>query len=55
MEQFCMSCKKRITNMVGTTKFSCPNCGKFEIIRCEHCRKVAARYECPECKFSGPN
>lgn len=51
----CISCKVKITNMEGTTKFPCPNCGKFEIVRCPHCRKIVSKYECPECKFEGPN
>lgn len=51
----CVSCKKRIVNMAGTTKFKCPNCGKSEIIRCGHCREIVAKYKCPACGFEGPN
>ncbi|MBL7147560.1 MAG: RNA-binding protein [Nanoarchaeota archaeon] len=51
----CSSCKKRITNTLGTTRFKCPKCGKFEIIRCQHCRQIVAKYSCPLCKFEGPN
>ena len=51
----CISCKVKVTNMEGTVKFPCPNCGKFEIIRCSHCRKIVAKYKCPECEFEGPN
>jgi len=54
-EIVCMSCKKRITNTPGVAKFKCPNCGKFDIIRCRHCREIASKYECPECGFIGPN
>ncbi|MBI2138032.1 DUF1610 domain-containing protein [Candidatus Woesearchaeota archaeon] len=51
----CISCKSRITNLAGSTAFPCPQCGKYEVIRCNHCRDLAARYQCPECKFTGPN
>jgi len=51
----CISCKRKITNLKGSAKFMCPKCGKYELIRCLHCREIAARYTCPECKFSGPN
>ncbi|MBI2663082.1 DUF1610 domain-containing protein [Candidatus Woesearchaeota archaeon] len=46
---------EEITNEKGSTKFKCPNCGKYIIIRSLHERKIATRYTCPECKFSGPN
>lgn len=57
MEQkkVCSSCKKRITNTLGTTEFKCPNCGKTDIIRCKHCREIVAKYTCPNCEFTGPN
>jgi len=55
MDVVCISCKKRIANNPGSVKFMCPNCGKAEIIRCKDCRKIAARYTCPECGFIGPN
>jgi predicted RNA-binding Zn-ribbon protein involved in translation (DUF1610 family) len=51
----CISCKKDIANNTGTTTFMCPKCGKYEIVRCRHCREIAAKYTCPECRFSGPN
>ncbi|MBW2975181.1 DUF1610 domain-containing protein [Candidatus Woesearchaeota archaeon] len=51
----CSSCKAIITNIEGSTEFQCPKCGKAKIIRCRHCREIAARYTCPECNFSGPN
>jgi len=54
-EMKCISCSKRITNVVGSVKFKCPKCSKFEIIRCAHCRKIVAKYKCPECSFEGPN
>ena len=46
------SCKKSIANMQGTAKFLCPGCGKREIVRCNHCRRIAAKYTCHECGFS---
>ncbi|MBW2993179.1 DUF1610 domain-containing protein [Candidatus Woesearchaeota archaeon] len=51
----CSSCKKRITNKQGSTIFLCPNCGKYEIVRCRNCRERAIRYRCPGCGFEGPN
>lgn len=51
----CMSCKKRITNTIGTVRFPCPKCGEYEIIRCMHCRQLAAKYKCANCSFEGPN
>jgi|TARA_Y100000310_G_scaffold309729_1_gene354157 hypothetical protein len=51
----CSSCKKNIANSKGTTRFNCPNCGKTKIVRCMHCRQIAAKYNCPECEFEGPN
>ncbi len=51
----CSSCKNNITNDAGTAVFNCPSCGKSKIIRCKHCREIAAKYECPECHFVGPN
>jgi len=51
----CASCKKSIKNITGTAMFKCPKCGKYEIIRCKHCREIAVKYVCPECEFSGPN
>jgi len=53
--ELCSSCKKRIANQAGTTRFKCPKCGKAEIIRCGHCRDIVARFRCPECGFEGPN
>ena len=51
----CSSCKEKITNTPGSIKFTCPACGKSEIIRCKHCREIVAKYKCPSCKFEGPN
>jgi len=50
-----MTCKKPIIGQTGTVKFLCPNCLKYEIIRCAHCREIAAKYKCPSCGFEGPN
>ncbi|MBW2992221.1 RNA-binding protein [Candidatus Woesearchaeota archaeon] len=54
-KKICSSCKKDVTNDAGTTTFLCPKCGKTEIVRCKHCREIAAKYTCPECGFNGPN
>ncbi|MBN2881236.1 DUF1610 domain-containing protein [Candidatus Woesearchaeota archaeon] len=53
--EVCVSCKKSIVNDNGATIFKCPSCGKQQIIRCQHCRKIAAKFVCPECGFEGPN
>jgi len=51
----CNSCGKEIINDKGSVQFNCPNCGKGIIIRCRHCREIAAKYKCPICGFEGPN
>jgi len=51
----CSSCKKALTNVSGSVSFVCPNCGKQTIVRCRHCREIAAKFVCPECGFEGPN
>jgi Zn-ribbon RNA-binding protein len=51
----CISCKRKITNEKGSALFLCPSCGKFNIVRCRHCRQIAAKFTCPECGFVGPN
>jgi hypothetical protein len=55
MKEECASCKKSLANAKGSVKFRCPNCGEAEIVRCGHCREIVAQYECPKCKFVGPN
>ncbi|MEK6841222.1 MAG: zinc finger domain-containing protein [Nanoarchaeota archaeon] len=50
----CISCKKEISES-GSVSFKCPNCLKYDITRCRHCRELASRYVCPSCNFSGPN
>ncbi|RME55186.1 DUF1610 domain-containing protein [Candidatus Woesearchaeota archaeon] len=54
-KQKCISCNKDIVNDPESTQFKCPNCGSFVIVRCGHCRKIAARYTCKKCGFTGPN
>ncbi|MBI2652946.1 RNA-binding protein [Candidatus Woesearchaeota archaeon] len=51
----CSSCKKRISNTIGSTRFMCPRCAKVEVVRCNHCRQIAAKYKCNSCDFEGPN
>ncbi len=46
--------KDRLTNDPGSVIFPCPSCG-HEIRRSKKSRMVAAKYECPECGFEGPN
>lgn len=51
----CNSCKKKIDNDKRSAMFNCPNCGKYEIVRCGECRKNAVKYKCAGCHFEGPN
>ena len=51
----CLSCKKKVVNDKGHARFLCPQCSKYEIVRCTNCRAKAANYSCPECSFTGPN
>lgn len=51
----CISCKRRITNTIGSTRFMCPKCAKIEIVRCVYCRTIATKYKCTGCGFEGPN
>ncbi len=48
----CSSCNKVVQE--GYIEFSCPSCGKNEIIRCENCRENSKKYICSECGFEGP-
>ena len=54
-DAICSSCNTKVANDAGSIKIMCPQCGKHEIVRCSHCREIVAKYECPECKFIGPN
>ncbi|PIN79833.1 RNA-binding protein [Candidatus Woesearchaeota archaeon CG10_big_fil_rev_8_21_14_0_10_34_8] len=54
MEDHCISCNKKRTNSIGSVVFPCPKCAKYQIMRCKHCREIAAEYKCPECGFTGP-
>lgn len=55
MEKKCATCKKSVSNSLGSVEFMCPNCNKYKIVRCAGCRKLAAKYACPGCGFEGPN
>ncbi|HLD73117.1 MAG TPA: zinc finger domain-containing protein [Candidatus Nanoarchaeia archaeon] len=54
-EKACLSCKKKIVNDKFYTSFKCPNCSKYELVRCGNCRSNAVKYKCPSCGFEGPN
>lgn len=54
-KKVCTSCKKEITNDKGNVEFNCPSCLKQKIVRCKHCREIAAKFKCPVCGFEGPN
>ena len=47
----CISCG---INSTQVTVFKCPNCGKYQIVRCSKCKTNAVLYKCPECGFVGP-
>ncbi|HLC72954.1 MAG TPA: zinc finger domain-containing protein [Candidatus Nanoarchaeia archaeon] len=51
----CISCNRPLENVKGNASFSCPQCEKHTITRCFYCRRIAARYTCPGCNFTGPN
>ncbi len=55
MMDACISCKKQIVNQLASTRFDCPSCGKVKLVRCGNCRKIVAKYTCPQCAFTGPN
>lgn len=51
----CTSCKVDVFNLKGSTEFICPNCSMNTIVRCRNCRKLATKYKCKKCGFTGPN
>ncbi len=52
MVDACTSCGTNVS--AEYTKFTCPQCGKSEFIRCPQCRILAAKYSCGQCGFTGP-
>ncbi|HLC58255.1 MAG TPA: zinc finger domain-containing protein [Candidatus Nanoarchaeia archaeon] len=50
----CNSCNVKIMNLTGSVIFKCPSCSETEIIRCDHCRRIVAKYHCSKCNFVGP-
>ncbi|MFW9850329.1 MAG: zinc finger domain-containing protein [Candidatus Thorarchaeota archaeon] len=50
----CTSCHGSVSPKEHSVKMACPNCGEFEIWRCESCRRFSNRYTCPNCGFEGP-
>jgi len=54
MELKCTTCGMRVESEKVWVRFSCPKCGKAEIIRCDRCRSLENQYKCPECGFKGP-
>jgi len=54
-EKHCTSCKKKVANDPGNVTFTCPKCGKYEVVRCSACRVDAVKFTCPSCGFEGPN
>ncbi|MBS3147704.1 RNA-binding protein [Candidatus Woesearchaeota archaeon] len=51
----CITCKQPSIGQTGFTIFKCPKCLKTDLSRCSHCRKIAAKFSCPQCGFEGPN
>lgn len=51
----CVTSNVSLMNSRGSTAFMCPACGKYEIVRHGHMRKISAKYTCPLCGFEGPN
>ena len=54
MKLNCVSCNRNILEFESYTRFNCPNCNEFEIVRCERCKKLSNEYICEKCKFVGP-
>ncbi|MBS3136160.1 RNA-binding protein [Candidatus Woesearchaeota archaeon] len=50
----CSSMKVTITNDVGRVIMPCPGCGET-IVRSARARKLAIKYKCEKCGFTGPN
>ncbi len=50
----CTSCGKNVETEKNWVEFTCPQCGKAKILRCEKCKRLEVQYECPQCKFIGP-
>ncbi|MFH1630604.1 MAG: zinc finger domain-containing protein [Candidatus Aenigmatarchaeota archaeon] len=50
----CSSCHIVVNTEEGFSKFDCPKCSNFEIIRCKTCRKRSKEYRCQKCGFVGP-
>lgn len=45
---------EKLHNVEGTS-FPCPKCGKEIIHRTGTERKIASKYQCSNCGFTGPN
>ena len=50
----CTGCGRIIASTESAVRFNCPNCGEYEVWRCERCRKFGRTYLCPKCDFVGP-
>jgi predicted RNA-binding Zn-ribbon protein involved in translation (DUF1610 family) len=50
----CTSCGRPIAPDERSVSFTCPNCGRLVIWRCELCRELGKTYVCPACGFEGP-
>lgn len=49
------STKDRITNDSGSVQFPCPACSESTVVRTTKERKLAIKYKCEKCGFTGPN
>ncbi len=54
MGLICSCCNRPVGSGEIATRFPCPNCGQFEIVRCQTCKKISNTYRCPRCGFEGP-
>ncbi|MEM5836402.1 MAG: zinc finger domain-containing protein [Candidatus Aenigmatarchaeota archaeon] len=50
----CSTCKVNILAKENFVRFSCPACGRTEIVRCKTCKALSNKYVCENCGFVGP-
>jgi len=50
----CSACGGPIAPGERAVSHPCPKCGEVVITRCQKCRRLGNRYQCPNCGFIGP-
>jgi hypothetical protein len=50
----CTSCGISVESDDGWVEFTCPECSKERIVRCDKCKKLENSYVCRNCGFTGP-